>query len=120
MTIPPDEDMDASAVDLDALRQATGGDRDLMQELAELYVSDADLQLRALGDALQNNELDRLRRIGHALTGASASIGAIRAAEIFRTLEHAAKAGDTDAIRDAIEEGRAEFVRIRRALADLR
>ena len=53
MTNPSDEDPKAPAVDLVILREATGGDRDLMQELAELYVGDADLQIRALGDALQ-------------------------------------------------------------------
>lgn len=110
---------DAAAVDLGVLDEATGGDRDLMQELARLYVSDADLQLRALDDALQNKELDRLRRIGHALCGSSATIGAPHAAEIFRELEDAAKAGDHERIRGAIEQGRAEFVRVKSALAGL-
>mgnify|MGYP001824806432 CR=1 FL=1 len=107
------------AIDLEILQEATGGDRDLMQELARLYVTDADLQLRALDDALQNQELDRLRRIGHALCGSSAQVGAPVAAEIFRELEHAAKAGDQARIRSAIERGTAEFERVRVALADL-
>lgn len=110
---------DAGAVDLGILEEATGGDRDLMQELARLYITDADLQLRALDDALQNRELDRLRRIGHALCGSSAQVGAPQAAEIFRELEEAARAGDPDRIRAAIELGTAEFARVRAALKDL-
>lgn len=110
----------SEAVDLEVLREATGGDRDLMQELAELYLNDTDLQLRALEDALQNKELDRIRRIGHALRGSSISVGAGPAAEIFRDLEDSARDNDTGRVRDAIERGGEEFARIRRALADLR
>lgn len=110
---------DAAALDLGVLEEATGGDRDLMQELARLYVSDADLQLRALEDALQNRELDRIRRIGHALCGSSATIGAPHAAEIFRELEDAARAADADRIRSAIERGAAEFARVRARLSEL-
>ena len=106
-------------MDLGILEEATGGDRDLMQELARLYITDADLQLRALDDALQNRELDRLRRIGHALCGSSAQVGAAVAAQIFRELEDAARAGDQDRIQTAILRGGAEFARVRAALADL-
>ena len=120
MTNPSGEDPQAPAVDLGILREATGGDRDLMQELAELYMGDADLQIRALGDALQNNELDRLRRIGHTLKGASASIGATPAAALFEELEIASKAGETETIKRIIEAVTREFERVRVALADLR
>jgi len=110
---------DAAAVDLGVLEEATGGDRDLMEELARIYITDSDLQLRALDDALQNKELDRLRRIGHALCGSSATVGASKAAEIFRELEDAAKAGDQARIQSAIERGVAEFARVRTAFSDL-
>lgn len=115
----PSDAGDAAAVDLGVLEEATGGDRDLMEELARIYVADADLQLRALDDALQNKELDRLRKIGHALCGSSATVGAPRAAEIFRELEEAAKAGDAERIRRAIDQGISEFARVRAVFADL-
>ena len=120
MAKPSSGDADGPAVDFAVLRDATGGDRDLMQELSALYVGDADLQLRALDDALENNEMDRIRRIGHALRGSSASVGAVVAARIFGELEDAARAGQADRIREAIDRGAAEFVRVRRSLADLR
>lgn len=108
------------AVDLEVLREATAGDRDLMQELASLYLSDTDLQLRALGDAVQNKEGDRLKRIASSMIAASEGIGAERSVAIFEALESAAKAGDFESVAKAIEEGRAEFVRVQKALADLR
>lgn len=120
MAKPTRHEADRRAVDMDVLRDATAGDRDLMQELAELFVNDTDLQLKALEDALQNREMDRLRRIGHALRGSCLSIGATPAAEVFKDLEDAAKVGDAARIRAAIDQGVLEFARVRRALADLR
>jgi two-component system, sensor histidine kinase and response regulator len=108
------------AVDLGVLREATGGDRDLMEELAELYVSDADLQIRALDDAMDNRDMDRIRRIGRTLRAASESVGAAAAAEAFARLEAGARAGSLEAVREATEAVRDEFVRVKRVLADLR
>lgn len=108
------------AVDLEVLREATAGDRDLMQELAGLYLGDTDLQLRALDDALENKEVDRLKRIGRSMKDASEGVGANAAAEIFARLEAAAVRGDLEAIRTEIDAGRREFARVQKALADLR
>jgi HPt (histidine-containing phosphotransfer) domain-containing protein len=107
-------------VDLEVLRTATSGDRDLMQELAALYVGDCDLKVRALDDALANGELDRIRQIGHALKGASQSVGALPAAEVFARLEEAGRRGDRPTILEAIEASRSAFDQVRRALAELR
>ncbi len=120
MSQGPQQPTASDSVDLEVLREATAGERDLMQELAQLYLNDTDLQLRALQDALQNKEIDRIRRIGHALRGSSASVGAGPAAEIFGRLEEAARANDMARIRASIQQGQEEFRRIRRALVDLR
>ena len=112
----PNED----PVDLEVLREATVGDRDLMQQLAELYTNDADLQLRALDDALENKEHDRIKRIGHALLGASLQVGANRMAAISGELEIMGKTENLEHAPEAIRRARAEFERVRKALADLR
>ncbi len=108
------------AVDLEVLREATVGDRDLMQELAELYLSDTDLQLRALDDALSNREHDRIHRIAHGLEDASLAVGASPAAAIFAEIDAAVRAGDLDLATAARDRARQEFERVRRSLGDLR
>ncbi len=108
------------AVDLTVLREATMGDRDLMQHLAEIYTTDSDLQLRALEDALENKESDRIARIGHALMGSSLQVGANEMARISEQLETMGKKNELGDAADAIRRGRAEFIRVRKALADLR
>jgi HPt (histidine-containing phosphotransfer) domain-containing protein len=107
-------------LNLQVLEDATGGDRDLMRELAALYLSDADLQLRAIDDAIQSKDLERVRRISHNLLIASESIGANAAAEAFRVLEDAARSVQMDAVRDAMGRGQQEFERVKRRVADLR
>ena len=120
MTKAKGDQPDPGAVDLGVLREATVGDRDLMQHLAEIYVTDADLQLRALDDALENKDSDRIKRIGHALRGSSLQVGANTMAAISEELEKMGKAGSLDGAPDAIARARAEFARVRQALADLR
>ena len=65
---------DVPVVDLDHLQGFTDGDRALERELAELYLSSADLYLQRLRTAL--GERETWRRHAHALTGASATLGA--------------------------------------------
>lgn len=120
MTKASRDDPDSDAVDLSVLREATVGDRDLMQHLAEIYSTDSDLQLRALDDALENKESDRINRIGHALRGSSLQVGANLMAEISAELEAMGKANDLTHAADAIRRARVEFIRVRKALADLR
>lgn len=120
MTQPSRPPPAPDAVDLNVLRDATGGDRDLMQELAELYLNDSDLQLRALDDAIENKEMDRIRRIAQALIAASEAVGAATAAGIFRELEASAQAGDAASVREAIDRGIGEFARVKQCLADFR
>ena len=120
MTKPGQGESEPGAVDLEVLREATAGDRDLMQHLAELYVNDADLQLRALDDAVENKETDRIARIGHALKGASLSVGATVVAGLSDEIERAGKAGDLGRAVEAIAKAHGEFERVRKALADLR
>jgi HPt (histidine-containing phosphotransfer) domain-containing protein len=110
----------AMGLNFQVLEEATGGDRDLMRELAALYLSDADLQLRAIEDAVQSRDLERVRRISHNLLLASESVGASHAAEAFRVLEDAARDGQSEAVQSAVVRGQEEFERVKRSVAELR
>jgi HPt (histidine-containing phosphotransfer) domain-containing protein len=107
-------------LDFNVLEEATGGDRDLMRELAALYLSDADLQIRAIEDAVTSRDLERVRRIAHNLVIASESVGAQAAAEAFRALEESAKDGQGAAVPGAVLRSQEEFERVKRSIAELR
>jgi hypothetical protein len=102
------------------LEEATGGDRDLMRELAALYLSDADLQIRAIEDAIQTRDLERVRRISHNIVIASEGIGAVGAGDAFRRLEETVTASNAEQIEAAFDTARDEFDRVRRSMAELR
>jgi HPt (histidine-containing phosphotransfer) domain-containing protein len=107
-------------LDFNVLEEATGGDRDLMRELAALYLSDADLQIRAIEDAVTSRDLERVRRIAHNLVIASESVGAQGAADAFRALEDSAREGPSAAVATAVARGQDEFERVKRSVAELR
>lgn len=107
-------------LDFSVLEEATGGDRDLMRELAALYLSDADLQIRAIEDAVSSRDLERVRRISHNLVIASESVGAQGAAEAFRLLEESARDGQAPAVEAAVARGHSEFDRVKKSVAELR
>lgn len=77
---------DLPVVDLDHLQGFTDGDQALERELAELYLSSADLYLQRLQGALGN--ADGWRRHAHALKGASGNLGAREVAALAADAEH--------------------------------
>lgn len=103
-----------------ALDEATGGDDELMQELAELYVTDADAQIIALATAVEAQDLDAVGRVAHGLKGSSASIGALEAAEAFRILEAIGRGADASDLGTALARARSALGRLRGELTTLR
>lgn len=95
-------------VDLDHLAGFTDGDQELESELAELYLSTAEVYLDKLAHALSSG--DPWTETAHALKGASNNLGARRVAELARRAEHAdPHAEDLEALREAVEEVRRFF-----------
>lgn len=98
----------APPVDLDHLTGFTDGDPALESELAELYLSTAEVYLDQLARALEAGEA--WRETAHALKGASNNLGARRVAELARRAEHIEPhAEELEALRDAVEEVRRFF-----------
>lgn len=95
-------------VDLDHLAGFTDGDPRLESELAELYLSTADVYLDKLAQALAAG--GPWTETAHALKGASNNLGARRVAELARRAEHTEPhAEELQALRDAVQEVRRFF-----------
>ena len=108
-----------AVLDRAQLEEATGGDADLIRELAELYVEDAESQLGTLRDASAAGQLEEVHRVAHGLKGSSASIGATEAAAAFRALEMMGRTGATVGLDEALTAAESAFERARAALANL-
>jgi len=68
------------------------GDEDLVAEILTAYLGDMPGQLSSLETALENKDMEAVRRIGHTVKGASANIGAIKVSDIAFAVEKAGKA----------------------------
>jgi len=83
-----DPEVIASLVDL-------GGEEepDLIVELIDLFLEDADVRVLALEDAVKTQDWDQVVRVAHTLKGASATMGAVRFSTACRTVEMEARDG---------------------------
>jgi signal transduction histidine kinase/CheY-like chemotaxis protein len=78
-------------VDVNALREITGGDTEFERELIETFVSSGDKCLEEILEAVRLSDFDTLGKRAHALKGASANIHAHRLAAAASNLEIAAR-----------------------------
>ncbi len=75
----------APPMDLDRLAEIADGDRQLIVEIGSLYLATAARYLEEMRQALDSDP--ELRRLAHALKGASRNVGADRVAELAEAAE---------------------------------
>jgi len=85
-------------VDWPGLLESLDGDEGFARELAQTYIDSVDSLLADLAAAVDRGDYDTVRSKAHALKGASAEIGACRAADAAAKLETAALAGEPDGL----------------------
>ncbi len=106
----------SAAIDPRALTRVldmAGGDRTFVVEIIDEYLADSSRLLASLREASG----DELRRAAHSLKSTSASVGAVRLAELCAEVERAgadpAVVGEVErehaAVRAALEQQRAAF-----------
>lgn len=115
--------MEPSAVDMTTireLRENTGGDPEFLAELIDEFIDDAPAQLEAMRAALGSGDATGARRAAHTLKGNSRTFGATSLATLCQDAEHAAAAGDLDAVRDRLAGIDQGWARVRAELLVLR
>jgi len=98
------EDVVPPAIDLEALRQITGGDAEFERELAETFVASGDQCLAEIIAALKANDYDTLRKRAHSLKGASANIHAVPLSTAASSLESAARSQAVPTLGGLVED----------------
>ncbi|WP_428262095.1 response regulator [Haliangium sp.] len=107
---------DAPPVDVGRLREVSGGDSHVVQELIEIYLETGTQLLEAMERALADRDRDRLRSSAHSFKGASANVGATALQALCHTIEHTE---DTGALADTVHATRTELERTRRFLESM-
>jgi HPt (histidine-containing phosphotransfer) domain-containing protein len=69
---------------------------DFLRRLFEVFMSDEPLRVTKIAEAINAGDLDVVRYLAHSLKGAAATLGMERVRDACRTLEMAAKDGETE------------------------
>jgi CheY-like chemotaxis protein len=93
-----------SSVNIEELMERLDGDRELLAELTEIFRSDYPKQMQLAYEALADNDGPAVRRIGHALKGALANLGASNASELAFSIECMGKSGDLSTAEPALSD----------------
>jgi len=96
-----------------------GGD-DFLGEVIDAFLADAPGLLATLRSSLDGQSNEELRRAAHTLKSNGATLGAEQFAELCRTLEQRAKAGELDGTGELVEQIEAEYRPLEQALSALR
>ena len=98
------------------LLETVGGDRTFLAELVEAYLADSPGLVEEMRTSLARGDRTALRRAAHTLKSTSASLGATAFADACRGIEHAAEAGESDALAAAIEAAATDYEGVAAAL----
>ncbi len=94
MTAPNTPVLDVAV--LDELLASVQDDRSFVIQLIHTYLGDGERQLGEIQAAVTSGDADALVRPAHTRQSSSATVGAMRLAEMARSLELAARDGRTD------------------------
>lgn len=90
----------STTIDEASALAALNGDRQLLCELAQIFVEDTPALLDEVEAAVNEERIDVARRLVHSLRGLSSTFYASPTTEIARRLEEAASQGQVDVLRN--------------------
>jgi PAS domain S-box-containing protein len=96
------------------------GGEDFLREVIDAFLADAPALIATLRSSLDEQGAEELRRAAHTLKSNGATLGAEGFAELCRTLEQRAKAGELDAAAELVDRIEQEYRPLEEALSTLR
>ncbi len=111
--------MTKPTIDRARIEDATGGDEEILRELVDIYLEDADLRLQELRAALTSADDDKFGKTAHKLKGSSANMGAMNVYDYAKELEHLGRDKRLDGAADILSTLEAEMERVRQVLVGM-
>jgi len=96
------------------------GGPDVFAQLADQFTHASSKQITELEAAIHNMDSITVKRTAHSLKSSSASVGALKLSEQFRSIEHAGAAADLTRAAAELPPAQAELEQVHRALRTLR
>ena len=106
-------------VDLNAVLGRLNGDRELLAELAGLYLEDEPTLVAELEAADGGGDAEAIRRAAHAIKGCVANFAAAPDQAAALALENAGRGGELTSTPALLDTLRAELAAVRQALSGL-
>ncbi len=91
-------------LDRDVALERSGGDAELLRELAELFLTEYPSQLASLSSAVERADTEEVDRAAHILKGSLANFGAAEALNTLLELEQAGRKRDLAGCEPALRE----------------
>lgn len=79
-----------------------GGDSELLQEMAQLFLEECPSQMNAIREAVESRDAHAIERAAHSLKGSVGNFGANAAHQAAATLEMLGRAGELQSIENAL------------------
>jgi HPt (histidine-containing phosphotransfer) domain-containing protein len=95
---------------------AHGCEAGFVDELIELFLSEAPMQIEGVRAALARGDAAALREWSHSLKGSSAGLGAVQFSQLCGCIEQQAREGRLAEAQGAVARLEAEFPRLEGAL----
>lgn len=107
------------AIDLPGALERLDDDRELLQELAQLFLQDLPLRLVDIRNAVASHNAKALQQSAHTLKGSAGNLAAVAVFEVARHLEQMGRDGDLTHIDEAYAVLKTEVERLTAELETL-
>jgi len=92
--------MSEEIIDLKDVLERVQDDKELLDELFDIYQEDFVVKRKALGDAIVANDIGKIKEVAHSMKGSSGNISAKPLHAACLKLEMLAKEGKTDGMQE--------------------
>ena len=116
--IPSEEIPSEELFDPCALLERLGGDGDLWRELLSEFVTDVASKVDVICETASTGDQETVRREGHSITGASATVGAKALSAVGFEIECAGKDGRLDDVPALLDQLKTNITKLRRILLE--
>ena len=109
----------ASSLDRELALSRVGGDLELLQEIALLFLSDSERMAREIEKSVQARDAQALDRSAHTLKGCVSNFGAQRLYDFSLALERMGRSGDLTNVEPVYRLLKTELVQLENDLREL-
>src|SRR5271154_2512725 len=96
--------MSEVVIDMKDVLERVQGDKELLDELFDIYQEDFVAKRKALGEAIDANDIVKIKEVAHSMKGSSGNISAKPLYAQCLKLETLAKEGKTDGMAEVLTD----------------